>query len=151
MNNQAIMELYWARDQLAIRKSDEKYGLYCRTIAHNVLQDPESGSQPLGEAACPKAGRWAAASGAGGTVGMHSGRRLSRAGDGGMGVDRPVGGLSGYPAPVGAGDFSPPLLVSHAGKGHRQKSLGQREQGENVPLRSRNKLRELLEKAGICL
>ena len=39
MNNQAILELYWARDQLAIRKSDEKYGPYCRAIAHNVLQD----------------------------------------------------------------------------------------------------------------
>ena len=39
VNDQAIIELYWARDQLAIRESDEKYGPYCRTIAHNVLQD----------------------------------------------------------------------------------------------------------------
>ena len=40
MHDQAIVELYWARDQSAIRQSDEKYGPYCRTIAHNVLHDP---------------------------------------------------------------------------------------------------------------
>lgn len=40
MTDQTIIELYWARDQQAIRESDAKYGAYCRTIAHNVLHDP---------------------------------------------------------------------------------------------------------------
>ena len=39
MTDQAIIDLYWARDQMAIRQSDEAYGPYCRAIAYNVLHD----------------------------------------------------------------------------------------------------------------
>ncbi len=45
MTDQSIIELYWARDQLAIRESDQKYGPYCRAIAYNVLQDPRDSEE----------------------------------------------------------------------------------------------------------
>ncbi len=33
-----IVELYWARDESAIKYSDEKYGRYCRNIAINLYE-----------------------------------------------------------------------------------------------------------------
>ena len=44
MEDQQIIELYWARSQDAIAETEIKYGAYCRTIARNVLaqeQDAE--------------------------------------------------------------------------------------------------------------
>jgi len=34
-----IIELYWARSEQAITETDIKYGAYCRTIARNILHD----------------------------------------------------------------------------------------------------------------
>lgn len=39
MEDHDIVELYWKRDPESIRKTSEKYGKYCRTIAGNLLAD----------------------------------------------------------------------------------------------------------------
>ncbi|MBR3150361.1 MAG: sigma-70 family RNA polymerase sigma factor [Erysipelotrichaceae bacterium] len=39
MEDVEIVELYWQRNEEAIRESDRKYGKYCFKIAHNVLFD----------------------------------------------------------------------------------------------------------------
>lgn len=44
MNDEQIIELYWKRDEYAIRETSDKYGRYCYTIANNILhshQDSE--------------------------------------------------------------------------------------------------------------
>lgn len=37
MEDQAIVQLYWDRDESAISESSKKYGVYCASIAHNIL------------------------------------------------------------------------------------------------------------------
>ena len=37
MDDQQIIALYWQRSELAIGQSEQKYGPYCRSIAHNIL------------------------------------------------------------------------------------------------------------------
>lgn len=39
MDDQTIIELYFARDEQAIKATDEKYGVYCHTVAMNVLEN----------------------------------------------------------------------------------------------------------------
>ena len=39
MEDRAIVDLYWSRDPEAIRRTNEKYGGYCRTVARNILPD----------------------------------------------------------------------------------------------------------------
>ena len=39
MNDQEIIALYWAKEELAISATAEKYGGYCHTIAYNILYD----------------------------------------------------------------------------------------------------------------
>ena len=39
MNDQAIIDLYWARDEQAVQETEQKYGGYCRSIAWNILRD----------------------------------------------------------------------------------------------------------------
>jgi len=39
MEDSAIVDLYWSRDPEAIRRTGEKYGNYCRTVARNILAD----------------------------------------------------------------------------------------------------------------
>ena len=41
MTDHAIIELYFARDQRAITRTDEAYGRYFRTIAWNILRNHE--------------------------------------------------------------------------------------------------------------
>ena len=38
MQDDAIVELYWERDERAIQHTDEKYHIYCQTIADRILQ-----------------------------------------------------------------------------------------------------------------
>lgn len=45
MNDQRIIELYWARDPRAIGETDRKYGPYCLTIAANVLHDRQDSEE----------------------------------------------------------------------------------------------------------
>lgn len=41
MEDEKIIDLYWARDQKAITATEEKYGRYLRGIAWNILKDKE--------------------------------------------------------------------------------------------------------------
>lgn len=41
MEDQAIIALYFARDELAITQTDKKYGSYCYSIANRILCSPE--------------------------------------------------------------------------------------------------------------
>lgn len=40
MDDQAIIALYHARDERAIAETDAKYGVFCRTLARNILTQP---------------------------------------------------------------------------------------------------------------
>lgn len=39
MEDQAIIDLYFARSEIAIAETEQKFGNYCRTIAGNILRD----------------------------------------------------------------------------------------------------------------
>ena len=39
MEDERIIELYFARQEQAITETDRKYGSYCKTIAHRILQN----------------------------------------------------------------------------------------------------------------
>ena len=41
MEDAAIIELYWARDEGAIRETDAKYGRFCYSIAYHILSNRE--------------------------------------------------------------------------------------------------------------
>ena len=41
MEDSAIIDLYWAREERALAESDAKYGSYCRTVAYNILRSRE--------------------------------------------------------------------------------------------------------------
>ncbi len=45
MRDAEIVELYWARDESAIKYSDEKYGRYCRKIATGILYSNEDSEE----------------------------------------------------------------------------------------------------------
>ncbi len=45
MTDQAIIELYWRRDEAAIIASDEKYGRYCLAVAGNILPQREDAEE----------------------------------------------------------------------------------------------------------
>jgi len=39
MDDQSIINLYWAREERAIEETEKKYGSYCRSIARNILRN----------------------------------------------------------------------------------------------------------------
>ena len=39
MTDEAIVALYWERNETAIARSDEKYGPYCRSVSFGILRD----------------------------------------------------------------------------------------------------------------
>lgn len=39
MDDENIVQLYWERNETAISESSKKYGLYCSSIANNILKD----------------------------------------------------------------------------------------------------------------
>ena len=39
MDDRLIVQLYWDRNESAISESSKKYGAYCGSIAHNILQN----------------------------------------------------------------------------------------------------------------
>ena len=45
MDDTAIVELYWSRDEQAIAETDRKYGPYCRAIAQNILSNREDAEE----------------------------------------------------------------------------------------------------------
>ena len=45
MDDQQIVELYWARDEEAIRHTADRYGQYCYAIAYNILSVREDSEE----------------------------------------------------------------------------------------------------------
>ena len=45
MEDSAIIELYWARNEGAIAQTDLKYGTFCRKLAFNVLSSNEDSEE----------------------------------------------------------------------------------------------------------
>lgn len=45
MDDARIIQLYWDRDEQAIRATSEKYGRYCASIARNILGNPEDAEE----------------------------------------------------------------------------------------------------------
>ena len=50
MEDQAIIELYWERDERAIRETDLKYGRFCHTLALNILSLREEAEECVSDA-----------------------------------------------------------------------------------------------------
>ena len=45
MGDNEIVELYWQRDENAIRETDRKYGAYCFAVADNILHSKEDSEE----------------------------------------------------------------------------------------------------------
>ena len=45
MDDNGIIQLYWDRNDQAISATSEKYGLYCKTIAKNILNNEEDAEE----------------------------------------------------------------------------------------------------------
>lgn len=45
MEDNEIIQLYWERNDLAIKATADKYGHYCRTIAKNILNNDEDAEE----------------------------------------------------------------------------------------------------------
>ena len=45
MDDKSIIELYWQRNEEAIRQTQLKYGRYCYAIAHNILRSREDAEE----------------------------------------------------------------------------------------------------------
>ena len=50
MEDKALIELYWARDEAAITETASKYGKLCTYIAHNVLHSTEDCEECVNDA-----------------------------------------------------------------------------------------------------
>lgn len=50
MKDSDILDLYFARDERAIKETDKKYGRYCRTIAYNVFANDEDAEETVNDA-----------------------------------------------------------------------------------------------------
>lgn len=49
MEDESIIELYWRRDEDAIRETEVKYGRLCQSIAGRVLSSPQDGEECLND------------------------------------------------------------------------------------------------------
>lgn len=49
MEDNMIVDLFWQRNESAIDAADEKYGAYCRSIAHNILSNREDSEECLSD------------------------------------------------------------------------------------------------------
>lgn len=45
MEDSAIIELYWARNEDALTQTDQKYGPMCRSLAFNILSDRQDSEE----------------------------------------------------------------------------------------------------------
>ena len=45
MDDLSIIELYFARDEQAIKETDAKYGRLCHSIAYNILNNNEDSEE----------------------------------------------------------------------------------------------------------
>lgn len=49
MDDNAILDMYFARDESAIAETQEKYGKYCSSIAYNVLGSSEDADETVND------------------------------------------------------------------------------------------------------
>lgn len=49
MEDSAIVDLYWQRSESAIQETDTKYGSYCYTIAHNILNNRQDAEESVSD------------------------------------------------------------------------------------------------------
>lgn len=49
MQDERIVELYWQRDESAIRETEQKYGSYLTKIAYNILSDLEDSKESVND------------------------------------------------------------------------------------------------------
>ena len=49
MNDHAIIELFFRRDQAGILEAQEKYGAYCLSVARNILENQEDSQECLND------------------------------------------------------------------------------------------------------
>lgn len=49
MNDDMIVDLYWQRDENAIRETEQKYGRYLSKIAYNILSDFEDSRESVND------------------------------------------------------------------------------------------------------
>lgn len=49
MEDTAILDLYWARDERAITETQKSYGKYCYSIAYHILHDREDTEECLND------------------------------------------------------------------------------------------------------
>ena len=49
MNDERIIELYWQRDERAVRETMDRYGTYCRTVAGRILDVPEDAEEAVSD------------------------------------------------------------------------------------------------------
>ena len=49
MEDQAILDLYFARDELAIAETDRKYGSYCYSVANRILESKEDSEETVSD------------------------------------------------------------------------------------------------------
>lgn len=49
MEDQQIVDLYWAREETAIHETEAKYGSYCHSIAYAILQDKQDAEESVND------------------------------------------------------------------------------------------------------
>ncbi len=49
MRDEKIIDLYWERNEQAIKHTDEKYGKYLTKIAFNILADTEDSKESVND------------------------------------------------------------------------------------------------------
>ena len=49
MDDEAIVALYWQRDETAIQETQQKYGAYLAKIARQILPSPEDGEESVND------------------------------------------------------------------------------------------------------
>ena len=49
MEDERIVQLYWARSSQAIAETDRKYGTYCNSIAYGILQNNEDAEESVSD------------------------------------------------------------------------------------------------------
>jgi len=50
MDDEKILDLYWARSESAIQATGEKYGAYCTAVAQNILRSSEDAAECVNDA-----------------------------------------------------------------------------------------------------
>ena len=49
MEDKTILDLYFARDELAITETDRKYGGYCYSVANRILCNQEDSEETVSD------------------------------------------------------------------------------------------------------